>query len=108
MRPYMPVLPSKRPPIPRDRWFESAFLQQRVACEPEFLDQNAEFAREPDLIVGSAARQLHPICGTPGRRGGARLHAKSELLSAHALNGLPQIVPRPAASSYKRGASREG
>jgi hypothetical protein len=36
MRPYMPVLPSRRPPIPRDRWFESGSLQRRVLCEPLF------------------------------------------------------------------------
>jgi hypothetical protein len=30
MRPYVPVLPSKRPPLPRDRWFESGSLQRGV------------------------------------------------------------------------------
>jgi hypothetical protein len=29
----------------RDRWFESAFLQRRVSCEPDFLPLNSRYFR---------------------------------------------------------------
>jgi hypothetical protein len=38
----------------RDRWFESAFLQQRVQCEPDFLSlacSMIENTRLTNLVV---------------------------------------------------------
>jgi hypothetical protein len=33
--------------LPRDRWFESGFLQQRVQCEPDFLSLACSMIEAP-------------------------------------------------------------
>jgi hypothetical protein len=55
MRPYMPVLPSRRPPIPRDRWFESGSLQRRVGRTSVSY---GNLMRRFDVLAQQAAAEL--------------------------------------------------
>ena len=64
MRPYMPVLPSKRPPIPRDRWFESASLHRRVSREPRAAASPREEKRA--LLWAPAASLGGNACARSG------------------------------------------
>ena len=86
----------------RDRWFESGSLQQRVHCEPDFLDQGAENFM-PRRARGSPHRPINRTSFHGRRRNRARVQTL-------ALRPLPIRPPEPypARSASMPPAPRSG